>query len=209
MHLESTPPFERRELRTRWLHERFKPIFEQGRVLDVGCYEAPMREFIGPQRYVGVDFVGKPDVVLNLESVDRLPFDDGSFDTVMCIEVLEHLNNLHALAKDLFRLSSRHVLISLPNAWRDARVKIEKGRGRIAHYGLPVEAPKDRHKWFFNCSEAAEFLRATAPAGWQGELVVTEPARSGAVRALRRMRYSPEAYANRYGQTVWALYRRG
>jgi SAM-dependent methyltransferase len=204
-----TPSFDARQDRTRWLYGQFASVFQQGRVLDVGCYQAPMRQFVGRERYTGVDFVGDPDVELNLETCTALPFEDRSFDTVMCIEVLEHLTNLHALARDLFRVADRHVLISLPNAWRDARVKIERGHGRIAHYGLPLEPPKDRHKWFFNVTEAREFLAALAPAGWSCELSVSEPRRSPAVRAVRRLRYGPEAYANRYGQTVWALYRRG
>lgn len=204
-----TPPFPQREDRTRWVFEHFAPVFREGRVLDVGCYQAPMRKFIGKERYTGVDFVGDPDVVLNLEECRSLPFEDRSFDTVMCIEVLEHLDNLHALAADLFRLSRRHVLISLPNAWRDARMKIERGSGQIAHYGLPREAPPDRHKWFFNVSEATAFLQGLAPAGWSCAIEVSEPARSGVVQALRRLRYSREAYANRYCQTVWALYTAG
>jgi SAM-dependent methyltransferase len=201
-----TPPFPVREDRTRWVYEHFAPIFREGRVLDVGCYQAPMRSFIGKERYTGVDFVGDPDVQLNLEQCQALPFADASFDTVMCIEVLEHLNNLHALAADLFRVSRRHVLISLPNAWRDARMKIERGGGRIAHYGLPLQAPPDRHKWFFNATDARQFLESLTPAGWSCAIEVSEPTRAGVVKALRRLRYSQEAYANRYCQTVWARY---
>ena len=204
--IELTPSFDKREERTQWVFRRFEHLFSEGKVLDVGCYEAPMRKLIGASRYTGVDFVGAPDIVLNLEQVETFPFEDGSFRSVMCIEVLEHLNNLHALARELFRLSSTQVLISLPNAWRDARLKIERGRGSIAHYGLPLEAPKDRHKWFFNADEARAFLEHIAPEGWSCRIVLTETRRSGLVRAYRRLRYSNEAYRNRYCQTVWAEY---
>lgn len=165
-----------------------------------------MREYIGPNRYTGIDFAGNPDIKIDLEEIKRLPFLDGEFDTVICIEVLEHLNNLYTLAEELFRVSSAHVLISLPNAWRDARIKIERGTGSIAHYGLPLEAPKDRHKWFFNIQEASEFLENLTPAGWQCQLQVSEPERNAFIRTLRRLRYSETGYKNRYCQTVWARY---
>ncbi|MFT4101102.1 MAG: class I SAM-dependent methyltransferase [Burkholderiaceae bacterium] len=208
MDIIQAPLFGQREQRTRWLFEHFSPLFAAGKVLDVGCYQAPMRRFIGTDRYTGVDFVGDPDIRLNLEQIDRLPFDDGAFDTVICIEVLEHLNNLYALASDLFRVASSHVLISLPNAWRDARMKIARGTGSIAHYGLPLKAPVDRHKWFFNIEEARKFLEHLAPPGWRCRITVTEPRRGALVRCLRRLRYAGAAYANRYGQTAWAEYSR-
>lgn len=209
MDILQTPNFSVREERTQWVFDRFEPLFRDGPVLDVGCYQAPMRSFIGADRYTGVDFVGDPDIQLNLEQAQTLPFTDGAFQTVMCIEVLEHLNNLHALARELFRVSSQHVLISLPNAWRDARVKIERGKGSIAHYGLPLEAPPDRHKWFFNADEARAFLEHVKPAGWHCRILLTETRRPGMVHAYRKLRYSDIAYRNRYCQTVWAEYSRG
>ncbi|HET8746752.1 MAG TPA: class I SAM-dependent methyltransferase [Ramlibacter sp.] len=204
-----TPRFPERQDRTRWVYEHFALVFREGSVLDVGCYEAPMRQFIGAERYTGVDVAGHPDVVLNLEECSRLPFEDRSYDTVMCIEVLEHLGNLHVLVEDLFRVSRKYVLISLPNAWRDARRKIERGSGKIAHYGLPTQPPADRHKWFFNVTDARQFLEGVTPPGWTCDIEVSEPRRAGVVQALRRLRHSREAYGNRYGQTVWAQYTAG
>lgn len=206
MEIVVTPSFQVREDRTQWVHERFKHLWVGGNVLDVGCYEAPMRKMIGADRYTGVDFVGNPDIRLNLEHIQRLPFEDSSFNSVMCIEVLEHLNNLHDLATEFFRVSQKNVLISLPNAWRDARVKIERGKGNIAHYGLPLARPDDRHKWFFNADDAVAFLEALTPPGWRSKIFVSEPQRNPLVRLLRGLRYSERAYVNRYAQTVWAEY---
>lgn len=206
MRVKQTPNFDKREKRTQWLYAEFEHLFSAGTVLDVGCYQAPLRRLVGEERYIGVDFVGDPDIQLNLEQVDRLPFADGAFHTVICIEVLEHLNNLHALARDLFRVADRSVLISLPNAWRDARLKLARGRGSIAHYGLPVEAPADRHKWFFNTDEAVAFLQAVTPPGWRCAITLSETERPWPVRAWRRLRYGAVGYRNRYCQTVWAEY---
>ena len=201
----TTPKFSERNHRSEWLHRQFEHIFT-GKTLDIGCYEAPLRNILGASNYTGVDFVGNPDININLEDADKLPFSDGSFDSAICIEVLEHLDNLHALIPELFRVSRKHVLISLPNAWRDARVKIERGQGKIAHYGLPNQKPVDRHKWFFNAIEAKNFLANSAPPEWTSTIIFTSPTRNPVVNFFRRLKYSEEAYANRYVQTTWALF---
>lgn len=177
-------------------------------VLDVGCYEAPLRRLLPDVRYVGIDVAGSPDVRLNLETCRTLPFETGSFHCVLCVEVLEHLDNLHVVLSELPRVSSRFVVISLPNCWRDARVPIERGRGRIAHYGLPAEPPLDRHKWFFNVSEAQAFVEAAAAARNLKvvEMFATESPRPLPIRMLRKALYPGYRYLNRYSQTLWTVF---
>ncbi|MFH1144533.1 MAG: methyltransferase domain-containing protein [Candidatus Eisenbacteria bacterium] len=64
----------------------------------------PLRDILGVASYVGVDIAGRPDIELNLEKAERLPFDDDAFDTVLCADVLEHLDNLHAIFDELVRV---------------------------------------------------------------------------------------------------------
>jgi hypothetical protein len=200
---------ERRE-RSAFIAQRFAPYLAES-VLDVGCYEAPLRTLLQGTRYCGVDIVGAPDIVLDLERAERLPFADGEYRTVICIEVLEHLDSLHRLFGELARVASRNVIVSLPNCWRDARRPIGRGRGHFAHYGLPLEAPVDRHKWFFSYAEARDFLRASAARhGLQvEEMFGTEQHRNALLRAARRIAYPGERYHNRYVQTVWAVLAKG
>lgn len=53
-----------------------------------------------------------------LADVTNLPFENNSFDTVLCFEVLEHLpyENFQNALKELFRISSKYVLLSLPDS---------------------------------------------------------------------------------------------
>lgn len=200
---------ERRE-RSEYVARRFAPWLE-GSVLDVGCYDAPLRGLLGASRYFGIDIVGDPDLVVDLDRVTRLPFDDGAWDSVVCIEVLEHLDNLHLVFAELVRVSRGHVIVSLPNCWRDARRPIERGKGGFAHYGLPVERPVDRHKWFFGYTEARDFLVASARRSSLEivEMFGTEQHRPLPLRWWRRLRYPGERYLNRYAQTIWCVLRKG
>jgi hypothetical protein len=79
----------------------------------------------------------------------------------------------------------------------------------MAHYGLPAEKPRDRHKWFFGFSEAIEFLEAQQARYSLRivERVANEKPRPLLVRALRRLCYPVELrYLNRYAHTVWAVF---
>lgn len=179
------------------------------RVLDVGCDQALLKDLAPGMKYTGVDMGGKADVVLNLDKIERLPFDNDSFDCVICSDVLEHLDNLHLVFSELIRVSNRYIIISWPNAWMAARIPMQRGEGSFRHYGLPPEKPADRHKWFFNLSEAMDFVRSQMAKRRDIELVeqrVTERPRPAALRMLRRLRYpNQRKYLNRYAHTLWTV----
>jgi SAM-dependent methyltransferase len=181
-----------------------------GSVLDVGCDEAHLKTLLPDVAYTGIDIGGKPDLRIDLEAAERLPFEDQAFDTVLCSDVLEHLDNLHRVFGELVRVARRYLVISLPNNWTNARRPIERGKGSFAFYGLPAEKPQDRHKWFFGLSEARDFFYAQ-----EGrfpirvvECFANEKQRAAAVSALRRLRYPGMRYLNRYAHTLWAVYER-
>lgn len=201
--------FRERRDRSVYVAQRFSGYLGEA-VLDVGCYEAPLRALIGRERYLGVDIAGSPDLVIDLDTPHSLPFGDNTFASVLCIEVLEHLDHLHHVFDELVRVSSRHVIVSLPNCWRDARRPIERGKGAFAHYGLPPERPLDRHKWFFGYAEGRDFLLAAAARHGLEVLEIfgTEQHRNVLLRAWRRLRYPGVRYHNRYVQTVWAVMRK-
>jgi len=199
--------FASREARSRFVLDRFGGYLRDS-VLDVGCFEAPLRSLLGGDRYTGIDIVGSPDLIVDLDRAVALPFQDGSFATTICIDVLEHLDSFHTIFDELFRVSRNYVIVSLPNCWSLARGKIARGRGAFSHYGLPFEKPVDRHKWFFNVTQILSFLDTKAhdlgvPIT---ELVVLEKPRNPIIRIPRRVRYSREAYDNRYAHSVFAVF---
>lgn len=201
--------FPSRDSRSQYVSKRFAKYLKTS-VLDVGCYEAPLRAILPGVKYTGVDFVGSPDIELNLESVEKIPFNDSTYDCVICIEVLEHLDNFHSIFNELIRVSKKNIIVSLPNCWRDARVPIERGKGQFAHYGLPVDAPKDRHKWFFSATDSLSFFEAQAIKHDLEiiDIFFTEKPKNPIIQLLRKMRYPGNKYHNRYVQTTWVVFQR-
>ena len=193
--------------RARYVVERYGPWL-RGRLLDVGCGKAHLKVLLPDVEYTGIDVAGTPDVRVNLEEAGELPFGEASFDTVVCTDVLEHLDNLHQVFSELVRVARGSIIVSLPNGWCKARRPIERGRGSISYHGLPPGPPAARHKWFFSLTEAADFLRHQEelyPISIV-EVHAVEKPRPILLRALRRLRYPvPEAYLNRYAHTLWAL----
>lgn len=152
-------PFEftDREGKARYIAAKYAPILK-GNVLDVGCDRRQLKAALpATVRYTGVDIGGEPDVTLNLEKQD-LPFADKAFDCVVACDVLEHLDRLHAVFDELLRVSASRVIVSLPNPARDFLDAVIAGKDGLKYYGLPVDAPADRHKWFFTADEARRFL---------------------------------------------------
>jgi hypothetical protein len=147
-----------------YISKKYEPIL-RGSVLDVGCDAAPLRHLVARQdEYVGVDMRADADVVLNLDHDTRadgtiLPFGDRSFDTVLCTDVLEHLDRCHGVFDELCRVARDRVIVSLPNPLGNMVEALKQGTGgRMKYYGLPVDPPSDRHRWFFGFEEAAAFM---------------------------------------------------
>ncbi len=57
----------------------------------------------------------KNKLKVKLMDAQNLKFKSKSFDTVLMIEVLEHLPNPHEALKEAFRVAKKNILISVPN----------------------------------------------------------------------------------------------
>jgi len=91
----------------RWLRAeaaRAHDDFGAYRLLDVGCGQKPYEPLFTPYvaAYVGVDPVDNPRAELR-GAVEALPVDDGSFEVVLCNQVLEHADDPAQALRELFR----------------------------------------------------------------------------------------------------------
>ena len=158
--------------RAEFAHLTFKQYLG-GNILDVGAGGSAdyfRSQFDG--KYISVDVSesrARPHVHADLER-SALPFRDGSFDAVLCFDVLEHVDNPYRLFKELTRLARSYVVISLPNNWPGFFWSFVWGHNLThkAGYGLPKEArnPGERHKWFFNLRK--EKISSAVKLSWVG-----------------------------------------
>ena len=97
-------------------------------VLDAGCGEGFVSHYLatrnGSISITGVDV--QPQAIefakknfgevatYQVASLYSLPFSDNSFDTVVCSQVLEHLDDVEAAVAELKRVARRFVVITVP-----------------------------------------------------------------------------------------------
>ncbi|MBF0583315.1 MAG: class I SAM-dependent methyltransferase [Magnetococcales bacterium] len=202
--------FTGREGRSRFVAHHFAPLWN-GSVLDVGCFKRELRAHLPTGCfYVGIDLMGQPDLVVNLDR-GHIPFADASFDVVVCVDVLEHLECIHRVFDELLRVSSNRVLVSLPNCWHGNWRWLLPGAPRHSgkYYGLPAQRPPDRHRWFFNTIEAVEFLRIRSKqAGAELEYLDFSMSASPGRRWLMRHLLGKDHWAWS-AAAVWAVIKKG
>lgn len=98
------------------------------RILDAGCGEGYIDKLLidrFPNSVItGLKFTAEAIAVakVNNPTVDYvqgdicdMPFEDNSFDLVICTEVLEHLPNPDKALKELIRISNSNLLITVPH----------------------------------------------------------------------------------------------
>lgn len=92
-----------------------------GRILDIGCSDKSSRSYLnGDVDYIGVDYYtadtlyhSLPDVYGNAE---YLPFADGSMNTVLLLDVLEHVQHPELCMDEIYRVLCRDgsLVLNLP-----------------------------------------------------------------------------------------------
>lgn len=90
--------------------------------------------------YCQATLIGRNPRVKDLMLYDgyNLPFDDGAFDVVTCVDVLEHVEDYHRFLRELLRVARKGVFISTPN--------------RRPEYTNPDGSPRNRwhlREWSF------------------------------------------------------------
>ncbi len=127
-----------------------------GSVLEVGCGEGHLSQLLNswlePWRFCAVDL--SPDLfhprhrastplLFSCQSAYQLGFRENSFDLVVGVEVLEHLARPHVALREIKRVTSRYVLLSVPREpiWRMMNL------ARFAYWGNFGNTPGHLQHW--------------------------------------------------------------
>ena len=115
----------------------------EGRVLDVGAGEAPWRELLPAGiEYTGTDTdtsgefgMRRKEGIIYYDG-QRLPFDEGSFDHVLCTEVLEHVADPAQFLVDMRRVLRQQGTLILTVPWSARLHHLPHDYARFTRYGL-------------------------------------------------------------------------
>jgi len=80
--------------------------YARGRLADIGCGSRPYRTLCSAyvREQIGFDLAGGPGVDFPCVEAYHLPVPDESFDTVLCTDVLEHLEEPSQAVKEAMRI---------------------------------------------------------------------------------------------------------
>jgi 2-polyprenyl-3-methyl-5-hydroxy-6-metoxy-1,4-benzoquinol methylase len=97
-------------------------------ILDAGCGEGftmnKLKENGLGNKIEGIEYekdaiaFGKklfPNLIIRQGSIYELPYEDNSFDLVICTEVLEHLEEPEKAFREMLRVTKKYLMISTPN----------------------------------------------------------------------------------------------
>lgn len=100
------------------LTELLLPLLENSKnVLDVGCGDGRIDSLILGKRkdmsIHGIDVLVRQEIYIPVREYDgeTIPYEDGTFDTVMTVDVLHHTDDPVQILKEMARVSSRYIII--------------------------------------------------------------------------------------------------
>ncbi|MCX6343491.1 MAG: class I SAM-dependent methyltransferase [Armatimonadetes bacterium] len=104
------------ERRVSILAKSMAPLLPSGRILDVGCGDGTIDILLLAQRpdieITGVDIFVRPNSRIPTVEFDgtNLPFEDNSFDCVMMVDVLHHVDDCLPLLRECARVAKKMVI---------------------------------------------------------------------------------------------------
>src|SRR4051794_12824009 len=148
------------------LERELAPVarYFRGRVLNAGCGERDLGPWLAA---LGVDDVTSYDIASGLPGavigpLENLPFDDASFDTILCNAVLEHVEHVDRVVAELARVlrPGGHAVIAIPflqpyhacpgdyrRYTSDGLVAVGEPAGLVAVAVNPVHSPAQTLGW--------------------------------------------------------------
>lgn len=138
-------------------HRTALTMLPGGSVLDLGCGDGLLLELLRVQGIVGTGLDASEAAVracrakgLTAEGhalSDPLPYADASFDTVVLLDVLEHVYDPARLLREAARVTRERVVVSVPN-FSSLPARLQALCGRVPENNQPNKG----HIYWFNYS---------------------------------------------------------
>jgi methionine biosynthesis protein MetW len=131
-------------------------VSKEQKVLDIGCGDGLLLSALAKAGVSasGVDVSDEGvkkcrekgfDVSVADISTEDLPFQDKAFDTVIMLDILEHLYDPEVLLREAIRVSKQNIIISVPN-FNSLPARMQVLLGRVPENNFPNKG----HIYWFN-----------------------------------------------------------
>lgn len=95
----------------------------QGKLLDIGCGTKPYQSLFKVDKYIGLEIDSETKRNNNYADVfydgEIVPFEDKTFDSILCTQVFEHVFNPNEFLKEINRVTKNGglLLMTVPFVW--------------------------------------------------------------------------------------------
>ena len=157
--------------------KRIMPRYQAATVLDIGCGDGIVGEGLPPgSRYTGLDISdaciyeqrqdSKNIRYIDADSIPRVMSEEGPWDTVLLLDVIEHTRRFTPLFELAMKRANKHVIVSLPNElFVLDRLRLLFGREHNAHSLHLLDQPEGfKHQFIINMNKARSILVQCAKA---------------------------------------------
>lgn len=104
-------------------------------ILDVGCGIKPYKNLFNASSYIGIDIDygghnNQAKIVDKFYDGINIPYDNSSFDIVICTEVVEHVKDPEKLLSEIFRVlkTGGRLFLSMPFVWNEHEIPYDFSR---------------------------------------------------------------------------------
>lgn len=141
-------------------------------ILDLGCRDMILKKTLeGNFEYIGLDYSEKKENnsnLINHNLEQGLPKNLKKVDITIALDVLEHVENIHNVYKELFDVSNKIVIVALPNmAYYKFRINFMIKGVLSGKYIFSEYKVIDRHRWIPNYETIKKFIEFNTPENWQ------------------------------------------
>lgn len=141
------------------------------KILDIGCRDMSLKYHLnGNYKYVGLDYDPRKNQTIdfinhNLEK--GLPENIEGFDIIIALDVLEHLENIHGVFKEILQSAKKKIIIALPNMGHYKFRLNFLTKGELSgKYIFTVDKTLDRHRWVPNYKTIEKFVKKNTPKNY-------------------------------------------